>query len=153
VDPQIDATAPAEDDADEAGNGGVAEAHGGTTPPRRPTGKLGAALQAICADTGATLTELTSLTNWLPHTTRAAVTGLRQRGFPIALIQEDGRSRGRPGHPAARVGPRCAIYTRKSSEEGLEQEFNSLDAQREACEAYIRSQRHEGWALTARPLR
>ena len=40
---------------------------------------------------------------------------------------------------------RCAIYTRKSSEEGLEQEFNSLDAQREACEAYILSQRHEGW--------
>jgi DNA invertase Pin-like site-specific DNA recombinase len=41
---------------------------------------------------------------------------------------------------------RCAVYTRKSSEEGLEQEFNSLAAQREACEAYIRSQRHEGWA-------
>jgi len=41
---------------------------------------------------------------------------------------------------------RCAIYTRKSSEEGLEQEFNSLQAQREACEAYIRSQQHEGWA-------
>src|ERR1700726_510612 len=40
---------------------------------------------------------------------------------------------------------RCAIYTRKSSEEGLEQEFNSLQAQCEACEAYIRSQRHEGW--------
>jgi site-specific DNA recombinase len=40
---------------------------------------------------------------------------------------------------------RCAIYTRKSSEEGLEMEFNSLDAQREACEAYIRSQRQEGW--------
>src|SRR5438132_6607970 len=40
---------------------------------------------------------------------------------------------------------RCAIYTRKSSEEGLEQEFNSLQAQSEACEAYIRSQRHEGW--------
>ncbi len=40
---------------------------------------------------------------------------------------------------------RCAIYTRKSSEEGLEQEFNSLDAQREAAEAYIASQRHEGW--------
>jgi site-specific DNA recombinase len=43
---------------------------------------------------------------------------------------------------------RCAIYTRKSSEEGLEQEFNSLQAQCEACEAYIRSQRHEGWVLT-----
>ena len=42
---------------------------------------------------------------------------------------------------------RCAIYTRKSSEEGLEQEFNSLHAQREACEAYIRSQRHEGWVV------
>ena len=42
---------------------------------------------------------------------------------------------------------RCAIYTRKSSEEGLEQEFNSLAAQREACEAYIRSQRDEGWVL------
>ena len=39
----------------------------------------------------------------------------------------------------------CAIYTRKSSEEGLEKEFNSLDAQREACEAYITSQKHEGW--------
>src|ERR1051326_363986 len=46
---------------------------------------------------------------------------------------------------------RCAIYTRKSSEEGLEQSFNSLDAQREACEAYIASQRHEGWiALNTR---
>jgi site-specific DNA recombinase len=45
---------------------------------------------------------------------------------------------------------RCAIYTRKSSEEGLEQEFNSLQAQREACEAYIRSQQHEGW-VWARP--
>src|ERR1700683_1304690 len=45
----------------------------------------------------------------------------------------------------ARAKVRCAVYTRKSSEEGLEQEFNSLDAQREACEAYIASQRHEGW--------
>ncbi len=42
---------------------------------------------------------------------------------------------------------RCAIYTRKSSEEGLEQVFNSLDAQREACEAYIRSQKHGGWVV------
>lgn len=42
---------------------------------------------------------------------------------------------------------RCAVYTRKSTEEGLEQEFNSLDAQREACVAYIASQRHEGWIL------
>lgn len=42
---------------------------------------------------------------------------------------------------------RCAIYTRKSSEEGLEQDFNSLDAQREACEAFITSQKHEGWQI------
>ncbi len=50
--------------------------------------------------------------------------------------------------PPTRSGQtlRCAVYTRKSSEEGLEQEFNSLHAQREACEAFIRSQRHEGWS-------
>lgn len=42
---------------------------------------------------------------------------------------------------------RCAIYTRKSTEDGLDQEFNSLDAQRAACAAYIESQRHEGWLL------
>src|ERR1041384_1177126 len=42
---------------------------------------------------------------------------------------------------------RCAVYTRKSSEEGLELEFNSLDAQRESCESYIASQRSEGWVL------
>ena len=42
---------------------------------------------------------------------------------------------------------RCAIYTRKSSDEGLEQEFNSLDAQYESCAAYIASQKHEGWTL------
>jgi site-specific DNA recombinase len=47
--------------------------------------------------------------------------------------------------------PRCAIYTRKSSEEGLEQTFNSLDAQREACLAYIESQRHEGWRALSTP--
>ena len=44
---------------------------------------------------------------------------------------------------------RCAIYTRKSTEAGLEQDFNSLDAQREACLAYIKSQKHEGWAPVA----
>src|SRR5258708_22831697 len=42
---------------------------------------------------------------------------------------------------------RCAVYTRKSSEEGLEQAFNSLHAQREACEAYVKSQLHDGWKL------
>ena len=54
------------------------------------------------------------------------------------------------------VGPkpqlrRCAVYTRKSTEEGLEQDFNSLDAQREACEAFIRSQSGEGWKLITTP--
>lgn len=47
------------------------------------------------------------------------------------------------------IRQRCAIYTRKSTEEGLDQSFNSLDAQREACAAYITSQRHEGWVEMA----
>jgi site-specific DNA recombinase len=56
--------------------------------------------------------------------------------------------RSKPEDARGRQGKlRCAIYTRKSSEEGLEQDFNSLDAQREACEAYIASQKHEGWVL------
>ena len=53
-------------------------------------------------------------------------------------------------NPTPSIAPpkiRCAIYTRKSTEEGLEQSFNSLDAQREACAAYIVSQRNEGWEL------
>ena len=48
---------------------------------------------------------------------------------------------------------RCAIYTRKSSEEGLAQDFNSLHAQREACEAFIKSQTAEGWKLSVRARR
>jgi site-specific DNA recombinase len=50
----------------------------------------------------------------------------------------------RNGAPATKI-VRCAVYTRKSTEEGLDQEFNSLDAQREAAEAYIASQQHQGW--------
>jgi site-specific DNA recombinase len=54
----------------------------------------------------------------------------------------------RPAHPRATIRlVRCAVYTRKSSEEGLEQEFNSLDAQREAGEAFARSQAGEGWVI------
>src|SRR5918912_4504353 len=49
-------------------------------------------------------------------------------------------------HPSKPL--RCAIYTRVSTEHGLEQEFNSLDAQREAAEAYVKSQAHEGWRLS-----
>jgi site-specific DNA recombinase len=55
-------------------------------------------------------------------------------------------SSGRAERPLIRK-LRCAVYTRKSTEEGLEMEFNSLDAQREACEAYVASQRAEGWLL------
>ena len=51
----------------------------------------------------------------------------------------------KPDRPKSSQIFRCAIYTRKSSDDGLEQEFNSLDAQREACEAYVTSQRHAGW--------
>src|ERR1700675_1165842 len=58
----------------------------------------------------------------------------------------------KPGNATRRNGTvRCAIYTRKSSEEGLEQEFNSLQAQREACEAFIHSQRQEGWVCLRAP--
>src|SRR5205085_7846144 len=49
--------------------------------------------------------------------------------------------------PAAVRRQRCAVYTRKSSEEGLDMEFNSLDAQRESCEAFVASQKAEGWLL------
>ena len=52
------------------------------------------------------------------------------------------------GKPAVRA----AVYTRKSSDEGLDQEFNSLDAQREACSAYIASQRHQGWKQIKKAL-
>jgi len=48
--------------------------------------------------------------------------------------------------PVSRAAVRCAIYTRKSTDEGLDQSFNTLDAQREASESFINSQRHEGWA-------
>src|SRR5438034_9905951 len=51
-----------------------------------------------------------------------------------------------PRRPPTLSLVRCAIYTRKSTEAGLEQEFNSLDAQRESGQAYIVSQQHEGWA-------
>ncbi|WP_296577457.1 recombinase family protein [Phreatobacter sp.] len=56
-----------------------------------------------------------------------------------------------PSPPTTKITPkvRCAIYTRKSSEEGLDMEFNSLDAQREACSAYILSQKPEGWVAVA----
>ena len=55
------------------------------------------------------------------------------------------RPRRTKNHALGRL--RCAIYTRKSSDEGLDQAFNSLDAQREACAAYILSQKHEGWMV------
>jgi len=81
----------------------------------------------------------------------------RQEGFS-SIEPEAEAKRAAPGslRKSTREAPsnlaggrkiRCAIYTRKSSEEGLEQEFNSLDAQREACEAFVRSQKHEGWSV------
>ena len=70
--------------------------------------------------------------------------GLRQRPLDSHFKRES-RAMARADHARAGLTIRCAIYTRKSSDEGLEQEFNSLDAQREACEAYIVSQRHAGW--------
>src|SRR5262245_46328773 len=57
------------------------------------------------------------------------------------------RKQARSQQVEARPTTRCAIYTRKSTEEGLEQEFNSLDAQRESGEAYVKSQQAEGWEV------
>src|SRR5262245_25763928 len=58
-------------------------------------------------------------------------------------MKRDDNAGGRAAPPVVR----CAVYTRKSTEEGLEQEFNSLDAQYEAAEAYVRSQAGAGWSL------
>ena len=66
--------------------------------------------------------------------------------------QTDDQLQGRRMSAALKPVVRCAIYTRKSSEEGLDQSFNSLDAQREACEAYILSQRQEGWRVLSKSL-
>ena len=72
------------------------------------------------------------------------VTGTHWNGYHFFGCAETGT---RDGHEEDSTRPpiRCAVYTRKSTEEGLEQEFNSLDAQREAAEAYIASQKREGW--------
>jgi site-specific DNA recombinase len=70
--------------------------------------------------------------------TQLAGAAVRQENLPMADRSSSSRQQ---------RSVRCAVYTRKSSEEGLEQDFNSLHAQREACEAYIASQRHEGWKL------
>jgi Protein of unknown function (DUF2924)/Resolvase, N terminal domain len=74
--------------------------------------------------------------------------GLR-RGGRSTLTQARERPMARADHARAGLTVRCAIYTRKSSDAGLDQEFNPLDAQREACEAYIVSQRHAGWVALA----
>ena len=57
----------------------------------RPNGKLGLVLNAISADSGASLAELVEMRGWQPHTTRAALTGLRQRGYAVELATQDGR--------------------------------------------------------------
>ena len=63
---------------------------------------------------------------------------------PFAQARERPMARADRARSATAI--RCAIYTRKSSDDGLEQEFNSLNAERKACEAYIVSQRHAGWS-------
>ena len=65
------------------------------TPPAvldgAPTGKLGIIMTAVSSEAGATLAELSATTGWLPHTTRAALCRLRQRGFAVNLAERDGR--------------------------------------------------------------
>ncbi|MEA3186621.1 MAG: site-specific recombinase [Chthoniobacter sp.] len=73
------------------------------------------------------------------------ITGTRWNGWRFRCTGEAGR--GFMKKPSPPKPQRCAIYTRKSTEHNLDLAFNSLDAQREACEAYIKSQAHEGWKL------
>lgn len=95
-----------------------------------------------------------SLTQIAQRITRAHWSGPRL--FSVCVEQRETPAEERPTvneqrqpSPSSQRGTarRCAIYTRKSSDERLDQVFNSLDAQREACEAYVSSQRHEGWIL------
>src|SRR5438128_2044461 len=88
---------------------------------------------------------------WLRVRRRAFQDALRRRQENhrlahqrLSILWIGGQAMKRPTKPASAT-VRCAIYTRKSTEEGLEQEFNSLDAQRESAEAFIKSQRREGW--------
>ena len=100
-------------------------------------------------------TSYPSLTRIARKITGAHWSGPRFFGLPAAGAERPskgacegamGEAEQAPRRSAKRV--RCAIYTRKSSEEGLEQAFNSLDAQREACAAFIASQKHEGWTAS-----
>ena len=76
---------------------------------------------------------------------------MERQHIPVALRSGQGDHRRQVVRPevlrimSTKSRLRCAVYTWKSTDEGLDQDFNSLDAQREACEAYIASQRHEGW--------
>ncbi len=94
-----------------------------------------------------------SLTKIAKKITGAHWSGPRFFGLPAAGTRRQSKesamaeSEKIPRRPGKRN--RCAIYTRKSTDEGLEQAFNSLDAQREACAAFILSQKHEGWTVSA----
>lgn len=65
------------------------------------------------------------------------------------MIARDNQFKSRSSSVSQSPTVRCAIYCRKSTDEGLSQEFNSLDAQRESCQAYIASQRQQGWVALA----
>src|SRR5258708_2409864 len=85
----------------------------------------------------------------LPACPISPLTSPAPDGMVPGFLGSDPRPAGRVPMPADAKLLRCAIYTRKSTEHGLEQEFNSLDAQREACEAYIKSQASQGWKALA----
>jgi hypothetical protein len=96
ADPTSEQTAPAAADpvpvtATEEARSPAEVVIGAAAEPHWPGGKLGRVIEAVAAETGATLADLVALTGWQPHTARAALTGLRQRGFAIQLADQQGR--------------------------------------------------------------
>src|SRR5579871_332962 len=96
---------------------------------------------------------LNTMAGAFPHSVRSLAKSLVRVGTALCssdwkrrrIVRADRKPKENGSGFTSRTGVRCGIYTRKSTEEGLDQAFNTLDAQREAAESFINSQRQEGW--------
>ena len=123
--------------------------HGGTRPIpacpllRRPSpARNGMVRASLVFVLPANHRRLMAAKNFQPQNTKP----VRRNRSSVRASMTSARGSG-PWISLPKAAPRCAVYTRKSTDHNLDLEFNSLDAQREACEAYIKSQAHEGWRL------